>query len=165
VITKFGVIARKSLIAKVIGLENNRHFWRGVVDGDGYINNRNGQDGDKIILTGSYDLLKQFKTFIETMISGSEATFKQYGKYYRLYIYSYTARAVAELLYKDCSIALERKLIKAQKMCGYAKYHPNRLVAQQIHNPSPQPLQKSDIIASEDDTIRYTQGRESSIED
>jgi DNA-binding transcriptional regulator WhiA len=60
VITKFGVVARKSLIAKVIGLENNRHFWRGVVDGDGYINNRNGQDGDKIILTGSYDLLKQF---------------------------------------------------------------------------------------------------------
>jgi hypothetical protein len=116
VLASYGIIPKKSLIAKVTGLENNRHFWRGVVDGDGYINNRNGKDGDKIILTGSYDLLNQFKVFMETNISGSEATLKQYGKYYRLYIYSYTARAVAELLYNECSIALDRKLIKAQKM-------------------------------------------------
>jgi len=39
---------------------------------------------------------------------------KQDGNYYRLYICSYTARAVAELLYGDCFIALNRKLTKAQ---------------------------------------------------
>jgi hypothetical protein len=100
--------------------------------------NRNGQDGDKIILTGSFDLLNQFKTFIETNISESEATLKQDGKYYRLYIYSYTARAVAELLYSNCLIALHRKLIRAQKMLGYAEYNPNMLVAQQLNNPNPE---------------------------
>lgn len=113
---KLGVIPNKSIIAKVIGLENNRHFWRGVVDGDGWIGLRNGQDGDKIILTGSHGLLNQFKTFIELNVPGSIVRIKQEGKYSRLYIYSYTARAVAKLLYNDCSIALDRKLIKAQMM-------------------------------------------------
>ena len=112
----FGLVARKSLIAKVIGLENDRNFWRGVVDGDVWIGLRNGMDGDKITLTGSYDLLSQFKTFIETSIPEAIVNIKQEGRYYRLYIYSYIARAVAKLLYHGCSIALERKLSKAQKM-------------------------------------------------
>jgi hypothetical protein len=116
VLTGFGVVARKSLIAKVIGLESNKDFWRGVVDGDGWIGPSNGRDGDKITLTGSYDLLSQFKTFIETSIPESIVNIKQEGRYCRLYLYSYTARAVARLLYNDCSIALERKLSKAQKM-------------------------------------------------
>jgi hypothetical protein len=115
-LTGFGVVARKSLIAKVIGLENDRNFWRGVVDGDGWIGPRNGMDGDKITLTGSYDLLSQFKTFIEKSIPESIVKIKQEGRYCRLYVYSYTARAVAKLLYNGCSIALERKLSKAQNM-------------------------------------------------
>ena len=86
----------------------------GVIDGDGWIDNSNGKDdGDKISLTGSYDLLSQLKTFIETSIPKSTVKIKQEGRYYRLYTYSRTARAVAKLLYNGCSIALERKLSKA----------------------------------------------------
>lgn len=116
VLATYGIIPKKSHVAKVIGLENNRHFWRGVIDGDGWLGNRNGHDGDKIVLTGSYDLLHQFKTFIESNVPASIAVIRQIGQYCRLYIYSRTARKIAELLYNDCSIALERKMIKAQKM-------------------------------------------------
>jgi hypothetical protein len=64
----FGVTARKSLTAKVIGLQDNKHFWRGVVDGDGYIKNRDGNDGDRVVVSGSHDLMYQFMTFIENNI-------------------------------------------------------------------------------------------------
>jgi hypothetical protein len=116
VITKFGVIARKTPIAKVIGLEEDRHFWRGVFDGDGWIGNKNGIDGDKMILVGSHDLLHQFKDFIQRRIPESIVTIKREGNYYRLFTYSNTARLLATLLYDDCTIALDRKLPKAQKM-------------------------------------------------
>lgn len=73
-------------------------------------------DDDKITLIGSYDLLSQFKTFIENNILGSIVKMQKEVNYYRLYIYGYTARAAAELLYGNCSIALNRKLAKAQMM-------------------------------------------------
>jgi hypothetical protein len=115
----FGVTHRKSLTAKVIGLEDDKHFWRGVLDGDGHIKNKDGKDGDKVIVTGSYDLMRQFKNFIEHNIAGSAVRLKQDNKYYRLYIYSYTARMLLKLLYADCHIALDRKLAQARRMFYY----------------------------------------------
>jgi hypothetical protein len=115
----FGVTHRKSLTAKVIGLEGNKHFWRGVLDGDGHIKNKDGKDGDKVIVTGSNYLVRQFKDFIKHNIAGSVVRVKQEKKYYRLYIYSYTARKLLELLYADCHIALDCKLAKARRMFSY----------------------------------------------
>ena len=64
ILVAHGIVPRKSLIAKVIGLENNPHFWRGVFDGDGYFKNKDGKDGDRMVLTGSNDLCAQFEEFI-----------------------------------------------------------------------------------------------------
>jgi hypothetical protein len=123
-LASFGVTARKTLSAKVIGLENSRHFWRGVVDGDGHLKNRDGIDTDIIVLTSaSYDLVAQFEGFIKCKIEGAEVTIKaeedgRYSKVYRLRVYSNTARMLARLLYGDCHVALDRKLSQAQEMFG-----------------------------------------------
>jgi hypothetical protein len=87
-----------------------------LIDGDGWSGNRNGQDGDKMILTGGSSLLCQFKRFIEKNIPGAVIKIKQHGKYSRLYIYSNTARMLAKLLYGNCHVALDRKLAKACEM-------------------------------------------------
>jgi hypothetical protein len=113
-----GITYRKSLTAKIIGLDNSkylRHFWRGVFDGDGYFKNRDGIDGDRMVLTGSNNLLAQFEGFIKN-IPNAKVTIKKIRRYSKLYVYSDTARALAGLLYYDCSIALERRLAKARRM-------------------------------------------------
>jgi hypothetical protein len=111
-----GIVPRKSLTARVIGLEDNRHFWRGVFDGDGYFKNKDGKDGDKMILTGSNDLCAQFKEYVMKNIPNAKVTIRKIREYSKLYIYSDTARGVAKLLYSHCKIALQRKLVKAQRM-------------------------------------------------
>lgn len=80
----FGVTARKSLTAKAIGLEDNKHFWRGVLDGDGYIKNRDGKDGDRVVVVGSYNLMCQFITFIEKNIPDARTRLTVDGKIFRL---------------------------------------------------------------------------------
>jgi hypothetical protein len=112
----YGVVPRKSLIAKVNGLEDDRHFWRGVFDGDGYFKNKDGNEGDRMVLTGSNCLCAQFEEFIKKNVPYAKVTIKRVRKYSKLYIYSDTARAVAKLLYSDCRIALDRKLVEAQRM-------------------------------------------------
>jgi DNA-binding transcriptional regulator WhiA len=116
ILISHGIVPRKSLIARAIGLENNRHFWRGVFDGDGYFKNKDGKDGDKMILTGSNDLCAQLEEYIRKNVPDAKVTIKKIREYSKLYIYSDTARAVAKLLYSDCKIALQRKYVKARRM-------------------------------------------------
>jgi hypothetical protein len=112
----FGVTARKSLTAKVIGLQDNRHFLRGVIDGDGHIKNRDGKDGDKVVILGSHDLMCQFITFIEKNIPNAKTRLIADHNIFRPMLYSYTARKVVCLLYENCVVALDRKLEQARRM-------------------------------------------------
>jgi hypothetical protein len=66
---------------------------------------------DKVIVTGSSDLMRQFKDFILRHIEGSVVKLKRDKKYYRLYVYSYTARMLLELI-QD----VDRKLAQARLM-------------------------------------------------
>jgi hypothetical protein len=119
ILISHGIVPRKSLIAKAIGLENNRHFWRGVFDGDGYFKNKDGKDADKMILTGSNGLCAQFEEYIKKNVPDAKVRIKKIREYSKLYISSDTARAVAKLLYSDCKIALSRRLVKARRMFGW----------------------------------------------
>ncbi len=74
----YGIVPRKSFTARVIGLENNRHFWRGVFDGDGYFKNKDGRDGDKMILTGNNDLCAQFEEFIKENVPEAKVRIRKF---------------------------------------------------------------------------------------
>lgn len=112
----FGVTPRKSHTARVIGLEHDRHFWRGVVDGDGSLG-VNGRGYPFFHLIGSESLAHQFKEFVRENVpdcrakvgvsSGSSNcfTFQTAGSY---------APQIIRLLYEDCAVALPRKLERAK---------------------------------------------------
>ena len=78
-----------------------------------------GIDGDRIVVVGSYSLMKQFECFIKRKVPGAVVKIRQDENLHRLFVYGNTARILAKLLYANCSIALERKLAKALKMVSY----------------------------------------------
>ena len=109
----------------VLKIQVQSRAWRDIVDGDGHLKNRDGKDTDVIVLTSaSYDLVVQFEGYIKRNIEGAKVTITvieeegRYSKFYRLYVYSGTARMLAKLSYSDCHIALDHKLAQAQIMFG-----------------------------------------------
>jgi hypothetical protein len=109
----FGVVPRKSLIAEVKLLENNPHFWRGEVDGDGslYLKNINGNWMITLTLVGSRRLVTQFSEFVHTISPKSKPKPRPSpdSKAWRITITSSHAIRVVKALYGNCTVALARK--------------------------------------------------------
>lgn len=102
---RFGVTPRKSKTAQVANLENDRHFWRGVVDGDGclYTDKRYGTVSLSVI--GSSMLMEQFAKFIR-----AHTDYKANVANTRKGVFQVTAGMGAiEILYSNCTTALDRK--------------------------------------------------------
>ena len=117
-LAEYGIVPRKSKIAKVPEqLKNNRHFWRGMIDGDGWVVERH-DDSTILGLCGTLDIVFGFKRFIESRawyIAGipdvkphqkTECCWEV--KYGGLYV-----RNLLNILYSSCRISLERKRISS----------------------------------------------------
>lgn len=67
-LAEYGIVPNKSRIAKVPeSLKDNRHFWRGVIDGDGWVSKK--QDGSIISgLCGTLDVVSDFKRFVDSKL-------------------------------------------------------------------------------------------------
>lgn len=116
-LSRFGVTPRKTFTAHVVGLENNRHFWRGVVDGDGSIGviSRGLNKGrPRFGLTGAQPLLEQFKVFLRSEMPNCGASVHPSKNSYCLSTCGKYAKGIITLLYQSCTIALERKMATAQ---------------------------------------------------
>lgn len=125
-LAKYGVVPRKSLIAQVIGLETNRHFWRGVIDGDGSIFIISARSGTRSCvsmgLTGAASLLQQFIGFIKGHLPDVELktySTKINSAAVRVQTTSTKALRILALLYGDCTVALPRKADLVNFLLGH----------------------------------------------
>jgi hypothetical protein len=114
---QFGITSRKTHSAKVIGLEQNRDFWRGLIDGDGHITiahaGRNRAAKAMLKLCGSKAMLIQFRDFVQTHSPDCRMSIKEYRGIYHIAMCGKYARQTISVLYSGCSEALERKRQKA----------------------------------------------------
>ncbi len=122
ILGKYGIVPRKCFTAQVKGgLEYSKHFWRGLIDGDGSLGyyERKCTNGSVrrvpyINITGSKHICLQFKAFLEKGIGTPmppRSSF--YRSSYGYQIYDHRAIKAIKLLYSGCTIALDRNLRKA----------------------------------------------------
>ena len=106
----YGFSARKSLNEKVPPkhIASSRHFWRGMVDGDGCLS----KDATSFTLSlvGSEDINKAFNEFVESNIDViTKRKIVRQGDIFNLYYSGNDARQVSKLLYENSTIFLCRK--------------------------------------------------------
>lgn len=110
-LARFGIVPRKSTTGGCIGLENDRDFWRGVIDGDGGLYPR--QDGlHQLFVCGATPLIEQYRSFIAPIVPKATAPVTPYGTISQCRIFTKNASAVVRHLYYDGCVSLDRKMAK-----------------------------------------------------
>lgn len=95
-------------------VQNNRDFWRGCIDGDGgvYCKGTVNYATHQIYISGTIDTVYGFICFCETnlQLKNKKYATKHSGKcLYEVSYYGQEAIKIANLLYKDSTVYLERK--------------------------------------------------------
>ena len=129
-VAKYGVVQRKTKEAKVSLLENNRHFWRGVIDGDGNLGrsrrtNSTHAPRPVVQLAGSENLTKQFEQFAK-LVTGTVAKNHKAKHSWGFSVSSGCASAMISYLYTECSVALDRKWVLAHELLCEWECRPRR---------------------------------------
>jgi hypothetical protein len=124
---RFGFAKHLGSIA-IPELANCRHFWRGVIDGDGCIGFMSGNKSHcaRIELVGGFPLLSQFVDFIHNNFPKSKVSIRPHKTIFRAGMSCTPAKKLIEILYTDSPISLKRKLnaainILAQATAGAAE--------------------------------------------
>lgn len=116
------ILPNKSTFEKLPNIDwlTNRHFWRGMVDGDGHLGiNRNSA---VLVLVGSKEIIDGFNTFVQAninvgLIRTTKSCISKTDKIlYRVLYTGNDARLICSLLYEDSIIHLHRKMDKAKEM-------------------------------------------------
>ncbi len=111
ILGQYGIVPRKSHIAQCSSeLKNNRHFWRGVIDGDGYVSS-------VVTLYGSKFMVEELNNYVKRLSGKSYAIGKNRDSY-TLQICSNSALVLLDKLYMNAKIYLNRKYDKAMKILG-----------------------------------------------
>jgi hypothetical protein len=107
-LAKFGIVANRPR-RKVKGLENDRHFWRGLVDGGGTIHLRKRDAMPLFHLRCSQSLLKQFRRYFSSTLPRRLMPIRPSQSTSEIQLGGQRALRVLAELYRECSVYLPRK--------------------------------------------------------
>lgn len=110
VLAKYGIVPRKSHIAQASSeLASNRHFWRGVVDGDGSVGIFTKRNQPFLHLAGAKPLMSQFAAFVLTVVPAYRGSVRPARSIFVVALSGSTAYHVGRHLYQNCDTCLPRK--------------------------------------------------------
>lgn len=114
-LAKHNIVPRKTFITKPpkLNVKTERHFWRGLVDSDGWVS----WDGKypKVGLCGTYEICEGFRQFV-IKFSDTKAKVCKHGNIYKFSTGGKHAFNVIKELYGDATIYLDRKHQKAMNV-------------------------------------------------
>lgn len=109
---KLGITPAKSLTIKPCRIATNleRHYWRGVFDGDGCLHRRSDRRRWSLDLSGTWDIVEGFRQFVLWNGIKTDTIPIRAGKIWRFQVSGVALpRQVAKLLYDRATIYLDRK--------------------------------------------------------
>lgn len=107
---KYGITERKSFTVNPNPLLiNSKHFWRGVIDGDGHIGLFSKYKYPRIELVGSEFMVKKFADFVSKNIIKHNSSIRKTKSIYVVSFCGNIAIPIIKYLYSDCNIHLNRK--------------------------------------------------------
>lgn len=108
-------------------LARSRDFWRGMVDGDGFLGISQGRAG--LGLTGSARILAEFAAFVNLPGTRRPVHIRWTGTTHVVRTGCGTAERITEWLYADASVALDRKTRRATLIREHAATRVRRRTA------------------------------------
>lgn len=106
-LTSLGLVERKSFITYCPEVfKYNRHFWRGVIEGDGHIST----SSNRMQLTGSYQLTKDFMDYCSFLNPNIRITQSSKVNVFDARVSNYNdVKLILDELYRECTLKLSRK--------------------------------------------------------
>jgi hypothetical protein len=133
-LARYGVVPQKSLTAKVVGLETDSDFWRGVVDGDGSVRFNKLSSGHypEVSVAGSQSLMVQYSCFVRAICPDILASVRQFGSIFRVVVHGASAARLSSVLYYKACTALRRKQAVANTFPAWLAAYLKKLAERKI---------------------------------
>ena len=115
-LANYGVIPSKSKIADVMLLQNNKHFWRGLIDGDGSITSIHSGKNPSLEFAGSFNLVNKFAIFVHSEIFNHKSSVRKtkIKDFYKISFNGSSGVKVIKHLYENTNVSLDRKMSRAK---------------------------------------------------
>jgi len=119
-IQKLGVVPKKSLIVKPYNVspEFARHYWRGLIDGDGslHVNPIGSNPKYRVSLVGSKFIVEGFSTWVKSFTE-SRANVRPHKSIWEIkYGGTFLPSLISKMLYDNSLVYLDRKMELAQQI-------------------------------------------------